>query len=100
MISLLKKIRGWMSDAAPDAPPKEDVLESFSHDLRKPLNRILATLRYLQDSSLNAEQTSDLARMQSSADQLLNLVNELYDYSRLHRGTLEIDKIPFSQRGD
>ncbi len=99
MISLLKKIRGWMSDAAPDAPPKEDVLESFSHDLRKPLNRILATLRYLQDSSLNAEQTSDLARMQSSADQLLNLVNELYDYSRLHRGTLEIDKIPFSLRG-
>jgi PAS domain S-box-containing protein len=73
--------------AASDA--KSAFLATMSHELRTPLNAIIGYQSLLKegiDGSLNESQLTQLSRIRSSADHLLELIDEVLTFSRLDAG--------------
>lgn len=79
---------------------KTTFLATISHEVRTPLNGVLGLLTVLRDDkSLNETQHNYVLTAQQSARQLLGLLNEILDISKMEAGKLELETIPF-QIGD
>ncbi len=78
-----------------EAKYRHDFLATMSHEIRTPLNGLLGTANLLSESPLGAEQKEYVDIIQISGENLLHLVNQLLDLSKIdnHRFSLEI--IPF-----
>lgn len=85
------------ADAANAA--KSQFLTNMSHELRTPLNAILGmTELVLAESDLSPVARDCLQTARQSADLLLELVNQILDFSRIEAGSLELDVRPFGLR--
>ena len=72
---------------------KSEFLASMSHDLRTPMNAIIGCTRILlrrAKDALDDRQYRNLENIQTSADNLLALINEILDLSRIEAGRGEI----------
>jgi len=70
-------------------------LTNMSHELRTPLNAVLGYAQLLQrDRSLSARQLAGLGTIEHSGTQLLSLINDLLDLSRIEAGKLELHRGP------
>jgi len=65
-------------------------LATMSHEIRTPLHGILGHLELLGRSSLDEDQQARLRRINQSADSLLQIINDVLDYSRAEAGQLEL----------
>ena len=74
---------------------KSEFLARMSHEVRTPLNAITGMLHLLQDSMLNDEQQTKVQIMQDASRQLLTVLNDILDISRIESGKLELECIPF-----
>lgn len=74
---------------------KSEFLANISHEVRTPLNALMGLTRMLMDSPLNADQSSWLALMDNSAHELLDLLNNILDLSRIEAGKLDIENVRF-----
>ncbi|HET9879418.1 MAG TPA: ATP-binding protein [Candidatus Limnocylindria bacterium] len=80
---------------------KSQFLASVSHELRTPMNAILGFTDALLagvDGPLNEEQTASLGWVQRGGRDLLGLINEILDLSKIEAGKLTIDPQPFDPR--
>ncbi|MCU0956393.1 MAG: ATP-binding protein [Hydrogenophaga sp.] len=77
---------------------KSAFLANMSHEVRTPLNALMGLTRMLMDSPLNEEQRGWLALMDSSANALLALLNDILDLSRIEAGKLGIEQVRFELR--
>jgi signal transduction histidine kinase len=80
---------------------KSDFLANMSHELRTPLNAIIGFTQVLQQKlfgEVNDKQDEYLADIHSSADHLLELINDILDLSKVEAGQIELDKASFSLR--
>jgi signal transduction histidine kinase len=80
---------------------KSQFLASVSHELRTPMNAILGFTDALLagvDGPLNPEQKASLGWVQRGGRDLLGLINEILDLSRIEAGKLTIDPQPFDPR--
>jgi signal transduction histidine kinase len=80
---------------------KSDFLASMSHELRTPLNAILGFTDALLggiDGPLNDDQRVSLGWVQRGGRDLLALINDVLDLSRIEAGKLVINPQPFSPR--
>lgn len=73
-------------------------LANMTHELRAPMTGILGMTEIVLDTSLTEEQRRCLASVRSSSQSLLQLVNDLLDFSKLEAHGLEIEKTEFSLR--
>ncbi len=74
---------------------KEQFFSNVSHELRTPLNGILGISHLLAKTTLNSTQQQFTDAIKTSADNLLVIVNDLLDVSKLNEGQLELIKKPF-----
>jgi len=74
---------------------KAQFLAIISHELRTPLNGILGFNALLLESQLNEEQHHFSHVVQSSAANLLEIINDLLDFSKIDAGKLDIESIEF-----
>lgn len=67
------------------AQMKTDFISSISHELRSPLHGVLASVEFLQETSLSEVQTDMVYNIQASAKVLLDTLNHVLDFSKVNR---------------
>lgn len=77
---------------------KEQFLATMSHELRTPFNGVLGMIQLLQDADLTEKQREHLAVLNSSSMNLLSLLNDILDYTKIESGHLEFALAPLSIR--
>lgn len=73
-------------------------LANMSHEIRSPMNGILGLSKLLQQSNLNSEQKDMLDVMATSGENLIQIINDILDYSKIEAGQIEIENIDFDIR--
>lgn len=72
---------------------KTEFLATMSHEIRTPLNGIVPILEILRETRLDAEQAEFVATALNSSHHLLNLINDILDYSKIEAGKLDLESI-------
>lgn len=78
---------------------RSEFLAVMSHEIRTPLNGMLGTLDMLKDSHMDAEQRRKVQLIEQSGNTLVELINDILDYSRIDAGKLPIDDEQFNLPG-
>jgi signal transduction histidine kinase/ActR/RegA family two-component response regulator len=77
---------------------KKQFLSTMSHEIRTPLNAIINTINLLISDKPRKDQAEDMDVLKFSAENLLQLINEILDYSKIDAGKIEFEEIDFNVR--
>ncbi|MFC0571932.1 ATP-binding protein [Paraburkholderia solisilvae] len=77
---------------------KDDFLAMMSHEIRTPMNGVLGLVEVLERTRLDADQGEMLRMIHESAGALLQILDDLLDYSKIEAGRLTIETEPLDLR--
>jgi signal transduction histidine kinase len=86
------KIKDAQKEAEDASNAKSRFLASMSHEIRTPMNAILGIAQIqLQDEDLPAKQQAAMEKIYSSGNNLLGIINDILDLSKIETGKMEIN---------
>jgi len=74
---------------------KSDFLAQMSHEIRTPMNAIIGMADLLWETALSAEQRQYVRIFRRAGTNLLNLLNDILDLSKIESGHIELEEIDF-----
>lgn len=77
---------------------KSQFLANISHELRTPMSGVIGMTSLALDTPLHPEQREFIETAKSSAEALLNLLNDLLDFSKIESGHIVLERTPFAIR--
>lgn len=78
---------------------KDQFMANMSHEIRTPMNAIIGFTNLLQKGNLDNTQHQQVNAIQTSGENLLNIVNDILDFSKIEAGMMRLESAPFSLRG-
>jgi PAS domain S-box-containing protein len=80
------------------AQSKQKFLAHMSHEIRTPMNAIMGMTNQLSKSLLNKEQHNYINIIKNASSNLLNIINEILDLSKIEAGKLSLEVIGFEPK--
>ncbi|WP_174641860.1 ATP-binding protein [Paraburkholderia ribeironis] len=77
---------------------KDDFFAMMSHEIRTPMNGVLGLVEVLERTPLNTDQGEMLSMIHESAGALLQILDDLLDYSKIEAGRLTLEAEPLDIR--
>ena len=77
---------------------EEQFLANMSHEIRTPMNSVVGLTNLMLKTDTNPRQVKYLKAIRQSADNMLVIINDILDVSKIQSGKLELDETDFSIR--
>ncbi|WP_295419708.1 ATP-binding protein [Sulfurovum sp.] len=91
-----REIYGFLVQTIKEANQAKDLfLANMSHEIRTPLNGIVGFTQLLKSTDVTAEQEEFITVIEHSSDNLLTIVNDILDLSKIKADKIELESIPF-----
>jgi len=87
------ELKGKVSEE--QANLKMAFLANMSHEIRTPINGIIGLTQFLLETDQSVDQKEYADLIYNSANDLLRIVNDILDWSKIQAGKLSIEMIPF-----
>jgi signal transduction histidine kinase/CheY-like chemotaxis protein len=99
-IKYVGKVNGLLKSAKIKAEQgerfKQQFLANMSHEIRTPMNAILGMSSLMLETNIDSKQRNYLEAIKSSCENLLTIINDVLDLSKLEAGKMELEKLPFN----
>lgn len=92
--SNLSSIHNYREDAIEASKAKSKFLSTMSHEIRTPLNAVIGLSHILGDNNPRKDQEQNIEALNYSGKILLNLLNNVLDFSKMQSTKIELDNIP------
>lgn len=89
--AMAEKIRAEQSEKF-----KQQFLANMSHEIRTPMNSVIGLTNLLIKTNLDEQQRKYLNVIKKSSENLLVIINDILDLSKIEAGKMDFEKIPFS----
>lgn len=77
---------------------KSEFLANMSHEIRTPINAVIGYGGMMEQTTLSQQQERYVSRINTSAKNLLSIVNDILDFTKIEAGKLSMECIPFDVR--
>jgi signal transduction histidine kinase len=92
----INQIYRFLTKTIKEANQAKDLfLANMSHEIRTPLNGIVGFTQLLKTTDITAEQEEFITVIEHSSDNLLTIVNDILDLSKIKADKIELENIPF-----
>lgn len=95
---LINDLRTQQEIVKESAQLKENFLANMSHEIRTPLNAILGFSNLLSHEKLDIDSQQYIKNIQHSGENLLAIINDILDVSKIEAGMMVLESAPFDIR--
>ena len=93
-----KQLEAARQKAIENSQSKELFFSNMSHELRTPMNAVIGVTNLLMEEGPKPSQMQYLKTLKFSAGNLLNVINDILDHSKIEAGKLHIEELEFNPR--